>query len=542
MSTTAAHDADVLIVGAGPVGAVTALTLASAGIQVVCLEQGVWPDPAKVRAGQLDFEAYSARHWAGDPNIRQTRWDYPVEVSDSDVSVVMNCAVGGGTVLSSQKWHRAKPSDFRVRSMDGVAVDWPFGYAELEPFYNRVERQVGVSGLGGDTAYPPGESPPLPPVPMREFGRRVARAQNELGWHWWPGSNAIATRAYRRLGACTQRGTCSQGCAEGAKFSADVTHWPDAVQAGAALITGARVAKVLIGAHGRAEGVLYLDDQGREHRQTARNVVLAANGIGTARLLLMSADGAHPDGVANSSGLVGRNLMVHPWAPVAGVFDEPIGGAQGAWGQQIYSLEFYETDASRGFVRGGKWGLQPTGGPVAVTRSFPNSAEQRSIWGDGYQETVARRLDRSVKWVLVAEDLPEESNRVELDPQHTDQFGLPAVKLKYRMSENTERLIAFHTDRMRESLETAGAVEVTNQPPTPASGGHLIGTARMGDDPSTSVVDRWGRAHDVPNLFIFDASIWPTSTGVNPTGTMMAVALRNAEHLVKSARSTAAAS
>jgi len=208
---------DVLIIGAGPTGAVAAKRFVEAGMSVVVLEQGDWPDYSHARANHPDFELTLGRYWSANPNRRQAPADYPIDDKDSDISAVMFNAVGGSTVIYAAHWQRNMPSDFRTRSLDGVGDDWRLDYEELVPYYERVEADFGVSGLAGDPAFPPGKGPPLPPAPLAPMGRRVARAHNQLGWHWWPAPNAIATRAYGPLRPCTQRATCMWGCVEGAK-------------------------------------------------------------------------------------------------------------------------------------------------------------------------------------------------------------------------------------------------------------------------------------------------------------------------------------
>jgi choline dehydrogenase-like flavoprotein len=524
--------ADALIIGAGPTGAVAAKRLAEAGFRVVVLEQGDWPDYSQARADHSDFELTAGRNWSGDPNRRQAPADYPISDVDSDISAILYNAVGGSTILYAAHWQRNMPSDFRVHTLDGVADDWPLTYEDLEPYYERVENDFGVAGLAGDPAFPPGNGPPLPPPPLGRMGRRVAKAHNELGWHWWPGPNAIATRPYKALNACTQRATCMWGCVEGAKASVDRTHWPHNISLGVQLITGARVRRLEVNQSGLVTGTIYVDREGGEHFQKADITILAANGIGTPRLLLLSATSNFPDGLANSSGLVGKRLMMHPFGTVVGLFDEDLGSTHGVWGQHLHSLEFYETDTSRGFVRGAKWGLQPTGGPVSMTRAYPWGAEN-AIWGKGFHQSIRKRLGRSAMWGIIAEDLPDEKNRVVLDPDLKDGDGIPAPKVIYRMSENSYRLLDFHLARAKESLEVAGAYETVIAPLIRETGWHLLGTCKMGTDPAASVVDEWGRSHDIPNLYILDGSIWPTSSGMNPTATIAAMSLRCAEHLVR---------
>lgn len=523
--------ADALIIGAGPTGAVAAKRLAEAGMRVVVLEQGDWPDYTRARADHADFELTAGRDWSANPNRRHAPSDYPISDVDSDIAAVMYNAVGGSTVVFAAHWQRNMPSDFRVRTLDGVADDWPLTYEDLEPYYEQVENDFGISGLAGDPAFPPGKGPPLPPAPLAPMGRRVARAHNQLGWHWWPAPNAIATRPYKTLRPCTQRATCMWGCVEGAKGSVDRTHWPQNLALGVQLHTGARVRRLEVNGHGLVTGAVYVDRKGVEHFQQADVTILGANGIGTPRLLLLSASGRYPNGLANSTDLVGRRLMMHPFGTVVGLFDEDLQSTRGVWGQHLHSLQFYETDAARGFVRGAKWGLQPTGGPVSMTRSYPWG--DNPIWGSGFHQGIRKRLGCSAMWGIIAEDLPDETNRVVLDPELKDGDGIPAPKIIYRMSENSYRLLRFHQDRARESLLSAGAYETIIAPLIRETGWHLLGTAKMGVDPGSSVVDAWGRAHDIPNLFIFDGSIWPTSSGMNPTATIAALALRCSDQLVR---------
>ncbi|MGH6679516.1 MAG: GMC family oxidoreductase N-terminal domain-containing protein, partial [Bradyrhizobium sp.] len=350
------EEVDVLIVGAGPSGSVAAKHLSAAGLTVVTLEQGHMPDRGAYAGRRPEWELVSQKQWHPNPNVRDLPRDYPINTEESDINPLMFAGVGGSTTLYAAHWMPFLPSDFRVRTLDGIAEDWPFTYEQLFPFLNEIEREVGVSGLPGNPAYPPRGSYPTPPLPIGKVGRKAVQGLDKLGWHWWPGTNAIPSVAYNGLNACVRRGTCMTGCPEGAKSTSDITYWPHAIRNGARLVTGARVREIEVRDDGLATGVLYVDENGREHRQRARVVILCANGIGTPRLLLLSKSKRFPDGLANSSGLVGRRLMMHPFSAVLGVYEDDLESWRGPYGQNIESFQFYETDEKRGFVRGAKWG------------------------------------------------------------------------------------------------------------------------------------------------------------------------------------------
>ena len=522
--------ADVVVVGAGPSGAVTAYELARSGFAVTCLEQGDWVDPPDFPANDPGWELRIQHQWSADPNVRRSAADYPVGVGGSDIAPVMFNAVGGSTILFGAQWLRMLPSDFRVRSRDGVADDWPLTYAELAPYYDEVDRLIGVAGLDGDPAFPPGLRYPLPPHPLGRAGRVAASAAASLGWHWWPGSNAIASHAYEGLAACVRRGTCEWGCPEGAKASFDRALWPRALRAGATLVTGARVRRIESRADGRATGVVWIDRAGREQRLAANAVVLCANGIGTPRLMLLSASPSHPDGLGNSSGLVGKNLMLHPSASVTGYYEQSLESWRGPNGELVHSLEFHDTRAGHDFVRGIKLNAMPMPGPLrAIDAQRPHGYD--AVWGAAFAE-AARSHAHGLLWDANIEDLPETVNEVGLDPLLTDGDGLPAPAVTYRLSDNTKRLLAFAVARMRDLHEAGGATRTVSRDLLSESAFHLLGTARMGDDPEASVLDRWNRAHDVPNLYVVDGSCFVTSSGVNPTSTIVALALRAADHMV----------
>jgi choline dehydrogenase-like flavoprotein len=389
---------------------------------------------------------------------------------------------------------------------------------------------MGVAGLAGDPAYPPKEVP-LPPVPLGKLGETLARGFNRLGWHWWPSDSAIATRDYEGRAACINLGPCIMGCAQGAKASADVTYWPLAARCGVELRTRCRVREITVGDDGMADGVIYYDAEGVERKQAAEVVVLACNGIGTPRLLLNSRSKHFPDGLANRSGLVGKNLMFHPYAMVTGVFEEPLEGYKGPMGCCFMSHEFYETDLSRGFVRG--CSLEILRGMPPVATALWGFSGGRIPWGADHHRAYGDLFDRTAGMVIICEDLPETHNCVTLDSELVDSDGIPAPKVSYRLSENSIGMLEHGVARGREVLEAAGAKETVAETPLSFAGWHLMGTARMGTDPGNSVVNEWGRCHDVRNLFIVDGSIFVTAAAVNPTHTIQALALYIADAIKK---------
>ena len=512
---------DVLIIGSGASGAAVAWSRAETKMRILCLEQGDWIKPTDFPSNGRDWEARRYSDFDISPNRRARPTDYPVNDDNSPMKVANFNGVGGGTILYTAHFPRMHPSDFRVRSLDGVADDWPIDYATLEPFFVENDLRMGVSGLAGDPAFPP-RQPPMPPLPLGRTGTRYAKAMNKLGWHWWPSDSTIATAEYDGRAACINLGHCTPGCAHGAKASTDITYWPHAIRAGVELRPRCRVREITTNEHGMASGAIYYDAEGIERFQPAEVVIVACNGIGTPRLLLNSASSRFPNGLANSSGLVGKNLMLHPWPQVFGYVEEEVDGDRGPM-LTVWSKEFYETDPARDFVRG--YMLQFGRGTGPANEAITSDAAGRLPWGGDHHRSFRKLFRHRVQVGVACEDLPEEHNRVTLDPVLKDSHGIPAAKIDYAISENTRRMMEHGIARGEEVLAAAGASNISASRTVLNSPGHLLGTARMGKDPATSVVNAWGRCHDVKNLFIVDGSIWVTSGGVNPTSTIQALAL-----------------
>ena len=523
-----AHDpVDVLIVGAGASGAAIAWSLLETRMRILCLEQGGRLSDEEFPSRRGDYELARYGRFSCDPNVRGLEQDYPINSRDSCITPVNWNGVGGSTINFLGHWPRMRPSDFRTRSLDGVGDDWPVDYDALAPFYDMNDEMTGASGLPGNPAYPD-YFPPHPPIPIGKLGRTLAGGFNALGWHWWPSDAAILSRDHDGRRKCVNAGTCDLGCAAGAKGGTNFTYWPKLERAGVELRVGSRVREILVDERsGLATGVLYHGPDGEMREQRAEMVVMACNGVGTPRLLLNSVSKSFPDGLANRSGLVGRNLMFHPLVGVSGVFDEEMRGHEGPMACSILSQEFYETDHSRGFVRG--YGLHSGRSTTPMTYALGGYGIDDPIpWGAEHREIMDEVYPYLAGLTVVTEDLPEECNRVTLDAELSDGDGIPAPKISYRLGENTLAMLEHGKDRAEEALLAAGARRILRKDDGKVwwrAGWHQMGTCRMGDGPERSVVNGWGRSHDVKNLFIVDGSIFVTSGAVNPTSTIQALAL-----------------
>ncbi|MEA2730893.1 MAG: 2-methyl,2-propanediol dehydrogenase, partial [Acetobacteraceae bacterium] len=334
--------ADVLVVGAGATGSLAATVLAQAGLDVVCLEQGGWVEAEDHPHYSADWAWQRKTRWSPDVNKRRHPDDFPVTTNSSQV--LMWNGVGGSTNTYGAIWPRYRPSDFRKGDEHGLQPNWPMSYDDLAPFYEQADRLIGTSGLPGDPAMPPREKCPTGPLPVSEAARTLAGAFDTLGWHWWPAEAAVISEDYDGRPGCNGCGICT-GCPRGSMSKYSLSVWPKALAAGTRLVTHARVLRIEKGRDGRATGAVYVDRTGMTRFQPARVVIIAANGVGTPRLLLAS------DNLANSSDQVGRNLLHHTLVSSEMWFDRPIEGHMG-YVASLISREFAETDISRGFVNG----------------------------------------------------------------------------------------------------------------------------------------------------------------------------------------------
>ncbi len=526
--------ADVVIVGAGVGGAVSALTLAEAGLKVVCLDQGGWTRPEDHPHYSPDWEYQRATRWSTAPNVRRRSQDYPVDTLDENP--LMWNGVGGSSVVYTAVWPRFRPSDFRKGTEHGLQPDWPFTYEDLAPWYDRHDALVGVSGLTGDPAIPPRGPFQTPPNAPGRLAPIVMRGFEKLGWHIWPMPSAIISEPYNGRPGCNNCGNCQSGCPTGALNDYSISVWPRAISAGAELRPFSRVERIETGPDGRAPGVVYVDRQtGLRYEQDADVVVLAANGIGTARLLLLSANGQHPHGLANSSDQVGRNLMHHGLANCELWITERTDTHQGILAAPYICEEFAETDPDRGFVNG--FTLHVTRQNGAGYQANGSHSLNTAPWGNGHHAWFRQHFAHGFSVLVCGDDLPIASNRVTLSDTLTDADGLPAPHVSYKLDPNDRRQIDYGIERVRDLANALDAVDFRANRFLNAAGEyappawHLLGTCRMGNDPEASVVDQWQQSWDLPNLFIMDGSVLPTGGAVNPTSTIGAMTLRAASHL-----------
>jgi choline dehydrogenase-like flavoprotein len=506
------EEVDYVIVGCGSAGGVLLQRLARAGFRVIALEAGPFWD--------------TERDWVSDESgSRQLYWEDPRVTGGKNPLALgaNNCGrgVGGGSVHWAAFTPRFHPSDFEIYTRDGVGADWPISYETLRPYYEQLELEMPVAG----PAYYPWGHPhgyAYGPHPMGGVGNALIKGCSALNIPVSIGGPvAILSGSHGDRPHCIYRGFCIQGCKVGAKASTLVTHVPDALESGAEIRDYSMASRIELGVRGRVAGVHYFDKQGTGHFQKAKAVIVAGYSIETPRLLLNSACPGHEKGLANSSGTVGRYLMAQAGNVVLGRFDQPVRMYKAPPAHAL-TEEFYETNPKNDFARG--FAIQTVGPlPIAFARQM---AAAKKAWGWG----LRREMMDYNQWAtfgLLGEILPWADNRVTL-AEETDRFGLPVAHVVFNLHGNDKKLIHAAKEKTMEVMFAAGATEVVQE----ARYAHLVGAARMGADPRSSVVDKFGRTHDIANLFVCDGSILPSQGSANPGLTIQALAARTADYLI----------
>ncbi|MCW4115361.1 GMC family oxidoreductase [Aurantimonas sp. MSK8Z-1] len=502
---------DFAIVGTGCGGSVLAARLAEAGHSVVAFDAGAFYRPLEDFAS--DEREQEKLYWLDE---RISGGDDPIELGSNNSGK----AVGGSTVHFQMVALRFRPEWFKSRSLLGYGHDWPVDWREMWDYYAKAEAAMRIAG---PIAYPWGPRRGRYPYREHELSASavvLAKGAEALGVKWSPTPTATLSAPHGAAHPCVYRGFCKIGCATNAKQSMLVTFVPRALKAGAEIRDLSMVGRIETGADGRATGVHY-HRQGAWRFQKAKNVVVAGYSIETPRLLLNSACPQHPEGLANSSGLVGKNLMVHVNDAVWGIMEEEIRWYKGPPSLAVCEHWNY-TDEGKDFDGGYAFmsqGPLPTDFATSLVSNEGVFGHELRKWMGHYNHMAGLKV--------VGETMPQESNRVELSDE-TDALGLPIPKVTFSYCDNDRRLARHAEHFQSEMLRAAGARSLYRTKST----AHLMGGCRMGDDPADSVVDASGRSWDIDNLFVCDGSLFPTAGGVNPSLTIVANALRIADRII----------
>ena len=507
----------VVIIGSGAGGGTLANELCQKGIDVVIIEAGK----------RIEMDEF-----VNDESIMNPRllWDEPRKGEGSRLNTThfpdnptwMCKVVGGTTVHWAGTCPRIKDTEFKARSTYGAIegtslMDWPISLEDIEPYYDRAEAKMGVAGTGG-----------RPWLPGNNNYKVMAAGAKRVGYtEYHTGTHAINAEPYDGRNACDQIGFCFQGCKSGAKWSTLYTEIPRAEETGRCEVRSqCMVLKIEHDSDGKVNGVLYADRDGNHHVQKARIVCVAGNSVETPRMLLNSESSQYPDGLANSSGQVGKNYMTHVEGAVYGIFDQPVNWHRGRIVSGTIRDESYH-QPERGFV-GGYYFLTFALGlhDYAIGLRHDGWGISHSSWLESYEYTAGL--------YILGEDMPLESNRVYLHPTEKDQYGMP-VPVCYMDNHANDRLIRNHGLKQCVAVyEAMGARQTRESVAFPA--GHNLGTCRMSDDPQTGVVNKFGQSHDIANLFISDGSQFTTGAAANPTLTIVALAIRQAEYIAEHMR------
>ncbi len=560
----ATEKTDVVIVGVGGAGGILAAELGRAGMRVIGLERGP-------RLKTADFKPHDELRYFQRQDLRPdvkrqpVTWRTNANARANPLPVLnYGAQAGGGTVHYGALSWRFHEDDFRARSNtiqrygasaipeDSSLIDWPLTYADLEPFYDRAEYELGVSGKAGNlqgkkiAGGNPFEAPrkreyPLPALKPDQSGMLFDEAAKKLGYHAFSSPRAILSEPYNGRPACTYCGFCQAfGCYIGAKSSILVTALPQADATGNfKLLTGAMVYRVDSDNSGRITGVSYYGPDGSDNTIEADLVILAPFIYDNTRLLLLSKTAKFPNGLANSSGHVGKHLMTHIRARVQVAFDDRYVNVYMGPSAQKHTLDEFNADnfdhKDLGFIRGAQVSIGPValeGGPIGATTMNPPPGVPR--WGAAYRDFFAKYYARHTAIAGQIEDLPYPHQTIDLDPNVRDAWGLPAPRLTYDWRRPNElKRTAFVTAKMEELGRAMGGSLVWKAPETPGSpGGHHEGGTRMGSDPKNSVVNKYGQSWDIPNLFMIGSSTFPSMSGFNPTLTIQALAYMSADAIV----------
>ncbi|WP_019531335.1 GMC family oxidoreductase [Dasania marina] len=510
---------DLLIVGSGAAASVFAAKAAQAGKQVLMLEAG--PE-------RSNNDLVSSQLWA-----RRLKWGGAQVEEEGNLKVGHSFNTGWGTGGSSMHhyavWPRLHANDFKLKSLYGKGNDWPIDYEDLRPAYDQIQSEVGISGDEKLEKWRPAGAPyPMPGLPVFNQGEIIAKGFAALGRTTAPIPLAINSRPYKNRSSCVYDGWCDAGCPTGALANAQTVYLPQAKAAKATIINHATVTRLLTSKKGdKVTGVEYCDETGKQHVQMADVVVLAAFAVQNPRLLLASANQAHPDGLANSSGLVGKYLMTHPATSIYGLFKQPTQPYLGATGGQLINQDSYDDKRAREGAFGGyQWlianALKPNG-LLGIANTRPD------IYGPKLDAFMKQAAEHMGTMVFVGEDLPLAENRVVLS-QQKDKYGVPLARAIHNIQPETEAMCQHAVAEGKTIFKAADAEQIWTGPRVAM---HIMGGTIMGTARDNSVTNRYGQCHDIANLFIAGTGLFPSSGAVNPTFSLHALGLQAVEYMLR---------
>lgn len=553
-------EVDVCIIGSGAGGAPVAYALGKAGFSVVILEAGRRYDPNEYHLAQKDWERYPYPQPFIDPKLGNKKelytYSIPEELnpnykklrswskaqghlnkSDRRMPPHIDRAKGvGGTTLHYQgEAHRFSPFGFKSKSSYGVGDDWPITHQDLEPYYDRAEKLLGVAGMDGNPFKPPRGPFPNPPHELSCASKRVKVGFDKLGLHLWPNYLNITSRPFDGRPPCNYCNGCFLGCMMRAKGSMDVTLIPKAEATGKVEVRpNSVVREITINEKGKVDGVIYFDSNNLEKRQKSKIVVLSASALESPRLLLNSKSSLFPEGLANNSGMVGKDFMETIIYSNTVIFSEQIDSYKGL---QIDSRawDYNEPRKESSFIGGVVFGIS------ALELLGPLSYAQRIApgWGREHKEFIIKYFGHAINVFAIGEQLPSEENKITIDPEIKDYYGIPVAKVATRLSNNDLEMLSFMQRKCNEIVEAAGAVEKVREFSAYDLSliSHLGGTCRMGTDPNKSVLNPYCQTHDVKNLFVIDSGCFVTQGGGDsPSLTIHAIALRASDYIISESK------
>src|SRR5437868_5012706 len=534
-----AQRVNAVVVGSGAAGGIVAKELAQAGLTVVVLEKGRQFSPNAAAhdelsgSGSIPGNITKLENLVKNPRSFRPDASTPARVMAASFNAF---GVGGGTPWYGAAAWRFHEEHFRMRSSYGHPEgtnleDWPITYADLEPYYEKAEYELGVSGLAGaDSFAEPRKKPyPVPPLPINPQGEILRDAGKRIGWHPFPPPFAILTEAYHGRSACVQCPWClAHACEVGAKSGTQITMLPRAIKTGKCeLRANSFVTRITTDAKGRPNGVEYFDAQKQGHKQNADLIVVACSATESARLLLNSANKFHAHGLGNSSGQVGRNLNDHTGADAFGLFEREIPHERGP-GPSIAFNDWNHSHAP-GIPGGGYIYNYYCTLPIEFADNRPPG---EATWGKAHKEFQRRYFYRFIHLGSNCQAMPQEKNSVDLDPKVRDAWGMPVARITHCYSTIDYQIANFVMDKEEQLLKEAGAIKTWRGGNAKGGvGDHQNGTCRMGNNPKDSVVNSYCQSHDADNLFVTDGSVFVTDAGFNPSLTIQAIAFRAADYI-----------